>query len=67
MYTNIKVENAPPKKPSNVLFGLSLIKGVFPNDLPQTYAKQSLIATVTGTYIAQNAPRKYCCEISLTV
>jgi hypothetical protein len=55
------VETAPPRKPSRVLLGLNLIKGVRPKVLPEMNAHKSLHAITNGTKIAQNIPTWYCC------
>ena len=44
-YASTKVESMPPIKPSQVFFGESLISGVFPKQIPKTYAMISLVMT----------------------
>jgi len=52
----MNVKKAPPRKPSSVLFGLNLIRGVRPKDLPQKYAQASLVAIVIGMKTTQKTP-----------
>lgn len=53
---HIKVAKAPPKNPSNVLLGESLIRGVLPKAFPKKKAKLSLIITATVVNMYQNIP-----------
>jgi hypothetical protein len=40
-----KVINVPPRKPSQVFLGESLMSGVFPHMMPNMYAQMSLAMT----------------------
>ena len=53
-----RVRMAPPTNPSIVLFGLSVIKGVWPIVTPQKYADVSLQATIKGTKKAHPVPNR---------
>lgn len=66
MNAHTSVTQAPPMNPSQVFFGESLIKGVFPKKNPKMYAKISLRITHIHGNTNQNKPEKILYTIELT-
>ena len=54
----MNVKTAPPKNPSQVLFGLSIIKDVRPKVFPTAQANESFALIQTGTKRDQKIPKK---------